>query len=280
MLGADCPGVLIVDPVRRALAVVHSGWRGTVAGVVAGGRALRERYGSRADDLLAGIGPGISARRYEVGPEVADAVRTRVPRGDRCVTPGAAIVPTSIWRSRSATSSRRAGLRAASIETMGLCTFDERDVLFSHRRDGATTGRHALVAMWRELARARPVSRLTVPPRATVRRVRSRRRRDPREALVEGLREFVDRVEVLASVLGGLLEEILVDQAEDDLADVVGGLDAPLGEHGAREEAEGLEREIAKAVEQLDARHVLAPLPRREIVKSSDSSRNVYASAA
>ncbi len=149
VLGADCPGVLIVDPVRRALAVVHSGWRGTVAGIVAESIArLCDRFGSRVEDCLAGIGPGISARNYEVGPEVADAVRTRVPYGDRCVTPGRADrsrvdLPLAIRNQLEA-----AGLRPSSIETMDLCTFDERDRLFSHRRDGAETGRHGLVAMW------------------------------------------------------------------------------------------------------------------------------------
>jgi YfiH family protein len=71
---ADCYPVLLFDPVHPALALVHSGWRGTAAGVV--GEALdrlREEYGSRPEELLAGLGPGICGRCYEVGEEVAAA---------------------------------------------------------------------------------------------------------------------------------------------------------------------------------------------------------------
>ena len=150
VLGADCPGLLLVDPVQRALAVAHAGWRGTLAGVVrAAIAALVSRFGSVPEDCLAGIGPGISAPRYEVGPEVADAFRGGFPGSDRCLSRG----PGDRSRLDLALALRlqleAAGVPPTAIESMGLCTFDERDLFFSHRRDGAATGRHALVAMWR-----------------------------------------------------------------------------------------------------------------------------------
>ena len=149
VLGADCPGVVIVDPVRRALAVVHSGWRGTVAGIVTKSIALLcDRFGCVPEDCLAGIGPGIAARSYEVGPEVADAVRTRVPHGDRCVTRGRGDHSYVDLALAIRNQLESGGLRSSSIETMDLCTFAEPDLLFSHRRDGAETGRHGLVAVW------------------------------------------------------------------------------------------------------------------------------------
>jgi polyphenol oxidase len=70
---ADCLPVLIVDPEKRAVAAVHSGWRGTRAGIL--GRAasvLIERFGSRPGSLLAALGPCIGARCYEVGGDVRD----------------------------------------------------------------------------------------------------------------------------------------------------------------------------------------------------------------
>jgi YfiH family protein len=69
---ADCIPILLVDPLTRAVAAVHAGWRGTVARI--GPKAIdkmRERFGSRPADLLAAIGPGIGECCYEVGPEVA-----------------------------------------------------------------------------------------------------------------------------------------------------------------------------------------------------------------
>ncbi len=68
---ADCQAVLMVDPRRRAVANVHAGWRGTVAGlparVVA---AMARRYGSRPADLLCAVGPSL-------GPCCAEFVNWR-----------------------------------------------------------------------------------------------------------------------------------------------------------------------------------------------------------
>lgn len=148
VLGADCPGVLLVDPVRRALAVVHSGWRGTALGVAAAAvRALGERHGSAPRDLLAAIGPGISAARYEVGPEVAgalgplptDVAARALSRGreDRWHLD---LAPVLRWQLE------QAGIPSTSIDGSSLCTYDAADLLFSHRRDGPHAGRHALLA--------------------------------------------------------------------------------------------------------------------------------------
>ncbi len=69
---ADCVPLLLFDPEVGAVAAVHSGWRGTVANIAAAGvTALRERYGSRAEDLVAAMGPSIGGCCFEVGAEVA-----------------------------------------------------------------------------------------------------------------------------------------------------------------------------------------------------------------
>jgi YfiH family protein len=151
VLGADCPGVLLVDPVRRALAVVHSGRGGTLLGVVpAAIETLARRFGSRAQDLRAGIGPGICAASYEVGPEVEREWRAGFPRANEVLARGRGDrfhldVPRAI-----AIQLEAAGVPASNVETFPLCTFTERDRFFSHRRDGPRTGRHALVAMWQK----------------------------------------------------------------------------------------------------------------------------------
>lgn len=69
---ADCIPVLIADPVRRAVAAIHAGWRGTVSGIA--GKTVKkmmESFSSDPADLIAAIGPGIGKCCFEVGPEVA-----------------------------------------------------------------------------------------------------------------------------------------------------------------------------------------------------------------
>lgn len=70
---ADCVPLLFVDPVKKAVGLSHSGWKGT-AGCM--GRktveAMQEAFGSRPEDILAGIGPSICRDCYEVSKDVAE----------------------------------------------------------------------------------------------------------------------------------------------------------------------------------------------------------------
>jgi YfiH family protein len=69
---ADCVPVLLADPVNRAIAAIHAGWRGTAQQIVpAAIRSMAAEFGTHAPDLHAAIGPSISRCCYEVGPEVA-----------------------------------------------------------------------------------------------------------------------------------------------------------------------------------------------------------------
>ncbi len=149
VLAADCPLVLLVDPVNRGLALVHSGWRGTAKGAVhAAVDALRWRFGSRPGALLAGVGPSIGAARYEVGPEVTDALAAALPPDANAVSIDASGRRTVDLRRAVLAQLAEAGVPAAAREVLGTSTWDEPDLWFSHRRDGPRTGRHALVAGW------------------------------------------------------------------------------------------------------------------------------------
>ncbi len=69
---ADCLPVLLMDPVRRAVAAVHAGWRGVASGVLPNAlRGMEHAYGSRPAGIEAAIGPGIGVCCFEVGDEVA-----------------------------------------------------------------------------------------------------------------------------------------------------------------------------------------------------------------
>lgn len=71
---ADCYPIVLWDSQRRCAALAHAGWRGTLACVgQAAVRAMRDEYGSEPGRIMAGIGPGICGRCYEVGEEVVRA---------------------------------------------------------------------------------------------------------------------------------------------------------------------------------------------------------------
>ena len=132
LLTADClPVALCRTDGRPALAVLHVGWRGLLAGVVdAGAKALAR------DGLAAAVGPGIGPCCYEVGEEVAGPFREAF--GDD-VVPGQNL-DLSLAAERA--------LRAAGCETVERfdhCTSCRRDLFFSHRRDRGVTGRQGVV---------------------------------------------------------------------------------------------------------------------------------------
>ena len=68
---ADCVPVLLFDPVRRAVAAIHAGWRGTLGRIVERTvGSMRLRYGSHPSDVIAAIGPSVGPESYSVGEEV------------------------------------------------------------------------------------------------------------------------------------------------------------------------------------------------------------------
>ena len=70
---ADCIPALLYDPVRRAVAAVHSGWRGTHKKIVQKAvSAMMTEYGTNPGDLVAQIGPGICFDSFQVGKELVD----------------------------------------------------------------------------------------------------------------------------------------------------------------------------------------------------------------
>jgi YfiH family protein len=70
---ADCVPLLIVDPVHKAIANVHSGWRGTIKGIGAKAvRMMHEVYGSDPSKMVAAIGPSICMDCFEVSKDVAE----------------------------------------------------------------------------------------------------------------------------------------------------------------------------------------------------------------
>jgi YfiH family protein len=163
---ADCLPVILVDARRRAVGVLHAGWRGTLQRIVekAVGEMLR-RFGSRPPDLRAAIGPGIHGCCYEVGEEVRqefesqfayasalfreikdpDPVREKYPLLFLRARPPGHSRPTVKLFFDLVEANRRqllaTGVPAKSIEAIPLCTACRTDLLFSHRAEHGVTGR-------------------------------------------------------------------------------------------------------------------------------------------
>ena len=141
---ADCPLVALVDPDLPAVGVVHASWRGTVARMAQKGvEALVEAFGSDPASMLAGIGPSAGPDRYEIGGEVVDAIRSAFGHTEWIV--GGGVRPhLDLWAANR-DQLVEAGLGDANVAVAGLCTMAETDTFYSHRRDGAESGRFGLM---------------------------------------------------------------------------------------------------------------------------------------
>jgi len=123
---ADCVPVTLVD--ERGVGMVHSGWRGTLSGVV--GKTVRE-LGEAS--VRAYVGPCIRGCCYEVSQELAEEFACEF--GDGVVSGRYLSLPAAI----------RADLERAGVEEvhdLGLCTGCRPDLFYSHRKQGPLTGRN------------------------------------------------------------------------------------------------------------------------------------------
>ena len=134
---ADCYPIVLWDPAKRVVGLVHAGWRGTRAGVAgAAVRFMRGEFGAR--HIIAGFGPGICGRCYEVGDEVASQFDARF------INPGSG----GRWLLDLAAANRaqleEAG--ATAVYDVAMCT--KESYLFpSHRRHPDGTRFGAIVAV-------------------------------------------------------------------------------------------------------------------------------------
>jgi YfiH family protein len=143
---ADCVPLLIADRRLGVVAAAHAGWRGMAARVPhVAVEALALHFGSQPRDLVAAVGPSISASRYEVGADVRECFSdagfpaSRLERwfadGDRpghWYFDGCAAVRDQLTA---------AGVPANQVHVAGLCTASDPELWCSYRRDGRSAGR-------------------------------------------------------------------------------------------------------------------------------------------
>ena len=135
-LTADCLPIAVAGD--GAVAMLHAGWRGLQAGVVAAGVAALRELGA-AGRLAAAIGPGAGPCCYEVGAEVHDAF-------DRSGLPDAVHDGRNLDLKAIARGLLE-GSGVSEVHDIGICTIcSDPSLLFSHRRDSGVTGRQAGIA--------------------------------------------------------------------------------------------------------------------------------------
>jgi YfiH family protein len=137
---ADCVPILLFDPVRRVVGLVHSGWRGTVKRVPSVAvNAMIERYGCVSKDILAGLGPSIGVDHYEVGTDVLSFIEETL--GDESLN---VIIHKNGTHHLDLRKANQILLEQAGIQRMeiaNICTACQINDWYSHRGEGGRTGR-------------------------------------------------------------------------------------------------------------------------------------------
>ncbi len=143
ILTADCIPIFVLDPVRKAIGLVHAGWRGTLCRVTESVvMMMGEEYGSRPEELIVALGPSIGPCCYEVGEEVVSAFQEQFTdwpsfissklAGERWIL--------DLWEA-TRLQLIRVKVKDDNIINIRMCTSCHNDVFFSRRRDGSPAGR-------------------------------------------------------------------------------------------------------------------------------------------
>jgi hypothetical protein len=131
---ADCVPVLLGDPVNKAFASVHAGWRGTAQSTVSQAIAkMSENFGTKPGNLICAIGPAATCKSYEIGEDVIDTFEKNFSTSGKYFTPtrdGHALIDLHL--------ANKDQLIAASVPENNIfitpfCTMMRTDLFFSYR---------------------------------------------------------------------------------------------------------------------------------------------------
>jgi len=142
---ADCTPIFIYDSENKVVAAVHSGWRGTEKRILEKTiMKLKDEFNSKPEKLVAYIGPSISQKNYEVRQEITGLFddKYKIKKGEKYLLDVAFVNYDMLINS---------GLQKGNIEKSNLCTYEEKDLLHSFRRDGQKSGRSMGVIAIRDI---------------------------------------------------------------------------------------------------------------------------------
>lgn len=145
---ADCYPILGVDPRNRAIAAIHTGWRGTLEAVVSETiKTLQKAYGTDPGELFLAFGPGISLKKFEVSHGVAALFKSNLGLNPKEFKENDGSVHLDLL-AINIRLAQEAGVRPDHIWTSGLCTHSDPERFFSYRRDGKRSGRMVGIVGW------------------------------------------------------------------------------------------------------------------------------------
>ncbi len=141
---ADCVPLYFLDPVKKAIGLSHSGWRGTVAKM---GKVTVEKmtaeYGCKPEDIIAVIGPSICVDCYEVSMDVAQEFIVAFKDADNLdkivISKNEEKAMLDLWQANLAVL-KEAGIPTENISLPDVCTSCNKDILFSHRASNGKRG--------------------------------------------------------------------------------------------------------------------------------------------
>ena len=141
---ADCVPILLFDPVKRAIAIVHAGWIGTVDQIAKKTiEGMSESFGTHPKDIIAAIGPSIGPDHYSVGKDVVDRIHASF--GNKA---GQLIIENDeksyfdLWKANQLIL---ASMGVDKIEISEICTYCNLNDWYSHRGEHGRTGRFGVV---------------------------------------------------------------------------------------------------------------------------------------
>ena len=141
---ADCVPILLYDPFQKVIAVIHSGWKGTVQKIsIRTIGIMQKEFGTMPENIIAGIGPSIGPEVYEVGPEVIEMFHKSFGE-NHIVTPieNSHKGLLNLWKINKQIL-MESGIPENQIGIAEICTYSNPKLFYSARRDGVKTGRLA-----------------------------------------------------------------------------------------------------------------------------------------
>jgi YfiH family protein len=132
VLTADCGPVLFADVGARVIGAAHAGWKGALTGVLESTIAAMEGLGAKRESILAELGPSISRRNYEVGPEFVARFVEASPGNERYFAPSPK--PGHAWFDLNRYTVDRLSAAGVKAGFLDRCTYAEEENFYSYRR--------------------------------------------------------------------------------------------------------------------------------------------------
>lgn len=141
---ADCVPIIFFDPRVQAVGIAHAGWKGTVKQVAKHTiLKMNQEFGTKPEDLIAGIGPSIGPDHYEVGEDVISEVKETFPEHwTELLVSSSSGVKFDLWKANQLLI---LGAGVKKIEISEICTACNTSEWFSHRAESGKTGRFAAI---------------------------------------------------------------------------------------------------------------------------------------